>query len=74
MKRDVIVKMTKKALLRLRRATSHIMAIGVGTSGYSSYYLEEIFGKKRLMSVRSMHDASDVVVKQFKELVVRTMK
>jgi len=74
MKRDVIVKMTKKALLRLRRATSHIMVIGVGTSGYSSYYLEEIFGKKRLMSVRSMHDASDVVVKQFKELVVRTMK
>ena len=74
MKRDVIVKMTKKALLRLRRATPHIMVIGVGTSHYSSHYLKEIFGDKRLMSVRRMYDASDVVVKHFKELVVRTMK
>jgi uncharacterized protein YegL len=74
MKRDVIVKMTKKALLRLRRATPHIMVIGIGTSHYSAHYLREIFGEKRLMHVRGINEASDVVVKNFKELVVRTMK
>jgi uncharacterized protein YegL len=74
MKKDVMVKMTRKALLRLRRATPHIMVIGIGTSSHSAYYLNEIFGKKRLMHVSNIRDASETVVKKFKELVVRTMK
>ena len=81
MKRDVLLKMTRKSMLKVMRATPHIMILHVGRNGRyvrglnmtTDEYLSAIFGAKRIMNV-PMYDVSDIVVKRFQDLVVRTLK
>lgn len=81
MKRDVLLKMTRKSMLKVMRTTPHVMILHVGRHGYigglgmsTSEYLKHIFGSKRMMSVPSMYDVTNEVVKRFQDLVVRTLK
>ena len=81
MKRDTLLKMTRKAVLRVLRSTPHMMVIHVGRNGYirglgmhTDEYLGKIFGKKRMMRVPYIDSARDEVVNQFKNVVVRTLK
>lgn len=73
LKRTQLASMNKKALNKARRATPNVMIVSVGMSNYGTYFLEECFGTKRIMNVKSMYDASDVVVNKFKQLVKSTL-
>ena len=68
------MKMTQKALLKLRRATPHIMVILIGGRWGAKEYMENIFGKKRLMTVSSIDLAADKVVSEFKALVAKSLQ
>ena len=72
--RTTLMKMSKKAFMKLRRATPHVMVILVGGRYGGSWYMEQIFGLKRLMQVYSFNIAADKVVKEFKSLVVKSLK
>ena len=67
-------KMTAKSLLKLRRATPHIMVILVGNRWSAKEYMENIFGKRRLMSVSSIDLAAEKVVNEFKALVTKSLQ
>jgi len=74
LKKKQLLVMNQKALLRARRTTPNIMIVSVGMHQYGEWFLEECFGKKRIMNVRSMYDASDVVVNRFKNLVKSVLR
>ena len=65
MSRTQNMKMTQKALLKLRRATPHIMVILIGGRWGAKEYMENIFGKRRLMTVSSIDLAADRVISEF---------
>jgi len=68
------MKMTQKSLLKLRRATPYIMVILIGGRWGAKEYMEQIFGKKRLMTVSSIDVAADKVVNEFKALVAKSLQ
>ena len=68
------MKMTAKSLLKLRRATPHIMVILVGGRWGAKEYMESIFGRRRLMTVSSIDLAADKVVNEFKALVAKSLQ
>ena len=68
------MKMTAKSLLKLRRATPHIMVILVGGRWGAKEYMESIFGRRRLMTVSSIDLAADNVVNEFKALVAKSLQ
>ena len=68
------MKMTAKSLLKLRRATPHIMVILVGGRWGAKEYMENIFGRRRLMTVSSIDLAADKVVNEFKALVAKSLQ
>jgi len=74
MSRTQNMKMTQKSLLKLRRATPHIMVILVGGRWGAKEYMENIFGKRRLMTVSSIDLAADKVVNEFKALVAKSLQ
>jgi len=74
MSRTQNMKMTQKSLLKLRRATPHIMVILIGGRWGAKEYMEHIFGKKRLMTVSSIDVAADKVVNEFKSLVAKSLQ
>ena len=74
MSRTQNMKMTAKSLLKLRRATPHIMVILVGGRWGAKEYMENIFGKRRLMTVSSIDLAADKVVNEFKALVTKSLQ
>ena len=74
MSRTQNMKMTQKSLLKLRRATPHIMVILIGGRWGAKEYMEQIFGKKRLMTVSSIDVAADKVVNEFKALVAKSLQ
>ena len=74
MSRTQNTKMTSKSLLKLRRATPHIMVILVGGRWGAKEYMENIFGKRRLMSVSSIDLAAEKVVNEFKALVANSLQ
>ena len=74
MSRTQNMKMTQKSLLKLRRATPHIMIILVGGKWGAKEYMENIFGKKRLMTVSSIDLAADKVVNEFQALVAKSLQ
>lgn len=73
MSRTQNMKMTQKSLLKLRRATPHIMVILIGGKWGAKEYMENIFGKRRLMTVSSIDLAADKVVNEFKALVAKSL-
>jgi uncharacterized protein YegL len=74
MSRTQNMKMTQKSLLKLRRATPHIMVILIGGRWGAKEYMEQIFGKNRLMTVSSIDVAADKVVSEFKALVAKSLQ
>jgi len=72
--RTTLMKMSKKAFMKLRRSTPHVMVILVGGRYGGEWYMEQIFGAKRLMQVSSISNAVDSVVKEFKALVTKSLK
>ena len=74
MSRTQNMKMTQKALLKLRRATPHIMVILIGGRWGAKEYMENIFGKRRLMTVSSIDLAADRVISEFKALVTKSLQ
>ena len=74
MSRTQNMKMTAKSLLKLRRATPHIMVILIGGRWGAKEYMENIFGKRRLMTVSSIDLAADKVVSEFKTLVTKSLQ
>jgi uncharacterized protein YegL len=74
MSRTQNMKMTQRSLLKLRRATPHIMVILVGGRWGAKEYMENIFGKRRLMTVSSIDLAADRVVSEFKALVAKSLQ
>ena len=72
--RTTLMKMSKKAFLKLRRSTPHVMVILVGGRYGGEWYMEQIFGLKRLMHVDSIGMAADRVIKEFKSLVIKSLK
>ena len=74
MSRTQNMKMTAKSLLKLRRATPHIMIILVGGRWGAKEYMENIFGKRRLMTVSSIDLAADKVVNEFRALVTKSLQ
>ena len=74
MSRTQNMKMTAKSLLKLRRATPHIMVILVGGRWGAKEYMENIFGRRRLMAVSSIDLAADRVVSEFKSLVAKSLQ
>ena len=74
MSRTQNMKMTAKSLLKLRRATPHIMVILVGGRWGAKEYMENIFGKRRLMTVSSIDLAADKVVNEFRALVTKSLQ
>ena len=68
------MKMTAKSFLKLRRSTSHIMVILVGGRWGAKEYMENIFGRRRLMAVSSIDLAADRVVSEFKSLVAKSLQ
>jgi len=74
MSRTQNMKMTAKSLLKLRRATPHIMVILIGGRWGAKEYMESIFGKRRLMTVSSIDLAADKVVNEFRALVAKSLQ
>ena len=74
MSRTQNTKMTIKSLLKLRRSTPHIMVLLVGGRWGAKEYMENIFGKRRLMSVSSIDLAAEKVVNEFKALVTKSLQ
>jgi hypothetical protein len=68
------MKMTQKALLKLRRATPHIMVILVGGKWGAKEYMQQIFGKRRLMTVSSIDLAAEKVLNEFRALVSKSLR
>ena len=74
MSRTQNMKMTQKALLKLRRVTPHIMVILVGGKWGAKEYMQLIFGKRRLMTVSSINLAAEKVLNEFKAVVAKSLQ
>jgi len=77
-----MIKMCKKSLLYALRKTPNIMCILINRNEYGHYesttspnsIMRSIFGKGRYIRCDDMTNASERVIKEFKQLVIRTLK
>jgi len=67
-----LITMSQKAMVKALRQTPNIMCVLVGDGGYVGA-MTEIFGAKRFIHTRSMNEASETVIKKFRQLIMRTM-
>ena len=77
-----MIKMSKKSLYYALRKTPNIMCILVGKRNGTRFYdntdpnsiMTNIFGKKRYMRYDDMDAVSERVIKEFRRLVIRTLR
>ena len=67
-----LITMSKKAMIKALRQNPNIMCVHLGRSG-SIGMMTQIFGAKRFIHTESMNEASETVIKKFRELIMRTM-
>ena len=67
-----LITMSKKAMIKALRQNPNIMCVHLGTSK-SIGMMTEIFGAKRFIHTESMNEASETVIKKFREIIMRTM-
>jgi Mg-chelatase subunit ChlD len=67
-----LIKMSQKAMIKALRQNPNIMCVHLGRSG-SIGMMTQIFGAKRFIHTGSMNEASETVIKKFRELIMRTM-
>jgi hypothetical protein len=65
--------MSKKAMVKALRQNPNIMCVHLGGSG-SIGMMTQIFGAKRFIHTESMSEASETVIKKFRELIMRTIR
>ena len=67
-----LITMSQKAMIKGLRQTPNIMCVHIG----NSYYIGEmtqIFGAKRFIHTENMNEASETIIKKFRQLIMRTM-
>tara|TARA_R110002051_G_C8760957_1_gene501661 strand:+ start:1305 stop:3026 length:1722 start_codon:yes stop_codon:yes gene_type:complete len=74
LKKKTLLTMNKKAMLKARRKTPNIFVFFLGNSTYGDWYVKEAFGARRVINVPSMRGVSDNIIKEFKKLVINTLK
>ena len=76
LKRNTLMIMNQKALLKARRSTPNIFVLYIGSSdshSYANWFIHQAFGK-RVINVSDMRYAGKRIIKEFKNLVVNTLK
>ena len=74
LKRNTLLVMNKKAMLKARRSTPNVFVFFLGSNPYATWFVKEAFGERRVINVPSMKYASDKIVKEFRSLVINTLK
>ena len=59
-------------MIKALRQTPNIMCVLVGSGLYIGV-MTQIFGAKRFIHTASMDEASETVIKKFRQLIMRTM-
>ena len=73
-KRNTLLIMNRKAMLKARRSTPNIFVFFLGSNSYATWFVKEAFGTRRVINVPSMRYATDKIIKEFKDLVINTLK
>tara|TARA_Y100000310_G_scaffold61898_1_gene57144 strand:+ start:845 stop:2497 length:1653 start_codon:yes stop_codon:yes gene_type:complete len=67
-----LITMSQKSMIKALRQTPNIMCVLVGSGLYIGV-MTQIFGAKRFIHTASMDEASETVIKKFRQLIMRTM-
>lgn len=69
-----LIKQCKKSLSYALRKTPNIVSILVGNSYSAQSVMKDIFGKSRFINCVNMDSVSENVIKQFKSMIIRTLR
>ena len=73
LKKNTLLILNKKAMLKARRSTPNMYVLLLGHSYNADIFMKDAFGK-RVLDMGSMRYASDRIIKEFKRLVISTLR
>ena len=68
--RQVYLKTCRRSLQKLLKVTPNVLCVSVTEHESAN---ERLFGKKRIIAVRNMQDASKKIVKEFRKFIVKNV-
>ena len=74
--RQVYLKTCRRSLQKVLKVTPNVLCISVSPQSDSEVIRsinEKLFGKKRIISVNNMQDASEKIIKEFRKFIVKNM-
>ena len=64
------LKTCRRSLQKLLKVTPNVLCVSVTAHESAN---ERLFGKKRIIAVRNMQDASEKIVKEFRKFIVKNV-